>query len=114
MKITWNKKTNLPVIEFEEQDYANANLVREMLVSPAWQILCGYFESMRLSMEERGKSHARGRATKDLCSNDFSVLDGFDVAIGIPQKIVLQADMMREQQNPTKEAENAGRESDEY
>lgn len=121
MKIAWNKKTNLPTIEFEDSDFTNAVHVKQMLSGKfkcekcgmeqenfAWRVLEGYFATMRLSMEERGKAHARGRATKDLCSNDFSVLDGFDVAVGIPQKIVLQADMMRIQTEKAKEAQNAG------
>ncbi len=125
MKVVWNKKTNLPVIEFEDSDFTNSVHVKQMMEGKfkcdkcgcenenfAWRILEGYFATMRLSVEERGKFHARGRATKDLCSNDFSILDGFDVAVGIPQKIVLQADMMRMQNNKIKEAQNAGREDD--
>lgn len=121
MKVAWNKKTNLPTIEFEDSDFTNAVHVKQMIGGKfkcekcgteqenfAWRVLEGYFSTMRLSIEERGKAHARGRATKDLCSNDFSVLDGFDVAVGIPQKIVLQADMMRKQTQKDKEAQNAG------
>lgn len=120
MKIAWNKRTNLPTIEFEDADFLNANHVRQLVngkfvcqgcgsenESYAWKVLSGYFASMRIAIEERGKIHARTRAQKDLCSNDFSVLDGFDVAVGIPSKIVLQADMMAEQQNHIKEEVNA-------
>lgn len=125
MKVTWNKKTNLPVIEFEDADFINANHVKQMIggkfqcgkcgaenENSGWATLQGYFDSMRLSIEERGKVHARGRATKDLCSNDFSILDGFDVAIGIPKKVVLQADMMRNQNDKAEETQDAGYEYD--
>ena len=109
MKVRWNKQTNLPEIEFEKSDYANANSVKQMLNGEfackkcgtktelnAWHVLEGYFESMRLSIEEIGKSHARSRAKRELCSNDFSILDGFDIAINIPRKVVLQAEMLRD------------------
>lgn len=121
MKIGWNKKTNLPTIEFEDADFTNAVHVKQVMNGKfkcekcgteqenfGWRVLEGYYATMRLSMEERGKAHARGRATKDLCSNDFSILDGFDVAVGIPQKIVLQADMMRTQNEKIEEEHNAG------
>lgn len=121
MKVTWNAKTKLPAIEFEENDFINASHVKQMMAGKftcsgcgaenenlAWKVLEGYFASMRLSLEERGKTHARSRATRDLCSNDFSILDGFDVAIGIPQKIVLQADMLRPQTGKVKEEQDAG------
>lgn len=125
MKIGWNKRTNLPTVEFEDADFSNAVHVKQMMQGKfkcdkcgmenenfAWRILEGYFSTMRLSMEERGKAHARGRATKDLCSNDFSILDGFDVAVGIPQKIVLQAEIMRKTSQTPKEAQNAGHDDD--
>ena len=122
MKVIWNKKTNLPTMEFEEEDFNNAFHVKQMIAGKfkcekcglenenyAWKVLEGYFSSMRLKIEERGKVHARGRATKDLCSNDFSVLDGFDVAVGIPQSLVLQADVLRAHENKhIKEETNAG------
>lgn len=123
MKVAWNAKTRLPVIEFEDSDFTNSNHVKQMLDGKfrcekcnheqenfGWRVLEGYFASMRLSMEERGKAHARGRATKDLCSNDFSILDGFDIATGIPKKIVLQADILRKKDKKVEEAENDGSE----
>lgn len=128
MIVNWNNKTNLPVVEFEDSDFQNAAEISNLLEGKlpcrkcgnqneikAWKILEGYFASMRLSIEEIGKSHARSRAKKELCSNDFSILDGFDIAIGIPKKIVLQANMLKENQkkfNDKKEAEN-GRNDDE-
>ena len=109
MKVKWNKLTNLPEVEFEKSDFAAATSVKQMLNGEfackkcgtkteinAWTVLEGYFASMRLSIEEIGKSHARNRAKKDLCSNDFSILDGFDIAVGMPKKIVLQAEMLRD------------------
>jgi len=127
MKVAWNKKTHLPVIEFEDEDFVNAVHVKQMMNGKipcskcgtendnfAWKVLNGYFESMRLSIEEKGKAHARSRAQKDLCSNDFSILDGFDIAVGIPQKIVLQADMMRMQKDTRKEARDAGGTTNDY
>lgn len=125
MKVAWNKRTNLPVIEFEDADFTNSTHVKQMMDGKfkcdkcgtenenfGWKVLGGYFATMRLSIEERGKIHARGRATKDLCSNDFSILDGFDVAVGIPQRIVLQADVMRNANTKTQEAQNAGSDDD--
>lgn len=109
MKVAWDRRTNLPSIEFEESDFANANSIKQFLDGKftcrkcgtdndtnAWKVLDGYFASMRLAIEEIGKAHARSRAKKELCSNDFSILDGFDIATGIPRKIVLQAEKLRE------------------
>ena len=120
MKVTWDKVKNLPNIEFEESDFTNANAVQQLLSgkhncrkcgtemeSQAWRILEGYFASMRLSIEEIGKAHARSRAKKDLCSNDFSILDGFDIAVGMPKKIVLQAEKLKEITKKSEVVQNA-------
>ena len=119
MRVTWNQKTNLPIVEFTEEDFSQAGQVGQMLEGKfmcrkcgtkndnnAWKVLEGYFASMRLSIEEVGKAHARTRVKRELCSNDFSILDGFDIAVGIPRKVVLQANMMRESQKKLKEMEN--------
>lgn len=123
MKVTWNKVTNLPVITFEDADYVGANHVEELLSghftcrkcstvneNTSWKVLNGYFTSMRLTIEELGKAYARTRAKRDICSNVFSILDGFDMAVNMPKKIVLQAEMIREQ-DKKKETHN-GNESD--
>lgn len=123
MKITWNKRTNLPTMEFEDSDFNNALHVKQMIEGRlkcekcgaetenfAWKVLEGYFSTMRLRIEERGKAHARESGTRDLCSNDFSVLDGFDVAVGIPQSLVLQADAMRAKDQITQEEVEYARE----
>lgn len=96
MKTGWNKKTNMPTMEFEESDYIAAAEIERMLESNAWRTLKGYFASRRLAIEELGKSHARSRAKKEICSNVFSILDGFDQAIELADKVVLQARMLRE------------------
>ena len=120
MIVTWNNRTNLPEVKFEKTDYANANQVRTLLAGEhtcrkcgnkselnAWKVMEGYFASMRLSIEEIGKAHARSRAKKELCSNDFSILDGFDIAVGMPRKIILQAEVLKEVEKKAREAENA-------
>lgn len=128
MKVSLNRRTNLPALEIDDNDYANAMHVKQMIGGKhtctkcgtendisGWKVLEGYFASMRLWIEEIGKVHARSRAKKDLCSNDFSILDGFDIAIGIPQKIILQAEVMRrESEKVSKEAQNDAGPADEF
>lgn len=96
MKNGWNKKTNMPTMEFEEADYRGASEIETMLQSKAWETLKGYFASRRLAIEELGKSHARSRAKREICSNVFSILDGFDMAVDMANKVVLQAKMLRD------------------
>lgn len=123
MKTGWNKKTNLPTMEFEESDYLKAQEIEQMLSgklvcrkcsteneSRAWETLKGYFEARRLAIEELGKSHARSRAKRDICSNVFSILDGFDMAVGVATQIVLQAKMMRELQEKKQKSEEVSNE----
>src|SRR5689334_12377879 len=110
MNIDWNKKTNLPIIEFTEDDFSDAAHIAEMKEghftcrkcstvneAPAWKTLQGYYEQIRKAIEELGKSNARSRAKKDLCSGVFSMLDGFDMAIEIPKRIELQLEMLNDQ-----------------
>lgn len=120
MKNTWNKKTNLPVIEFEESDFLKAQEIEQMLSGKfvcrkcstenhmmAWETLKGYFSSRRIAIEELGKAHARSRAKRDVCSNVFSILDGFDMAVDMANKVVLQAKMLRElEEKQNKETTN--------
>lgn len=124
MKTGWNKKTNLPTMEFEDTDYLKAQEIEQMISgkhvcrkcnteneSKAWETLRGYFEARRLAIEELGKSHARSRAKRDVCSNVFSILDGFDMAVDLAAKVVLQAKMMRDLQEKTQKSEEVSNES---
>lgn len=125
MKVTFNKKTNLPVVEFEDSDFMGAQYIAELMdghftcrkcssvnVNTAWETLLGYYESWRGSIEELGKANARSRARNVLCGNVFSILDGFDMAVSIPRKVVLQAEMLQDQKNK-KEKLDGPDESDE-
>lgn len=125
MKQGFNIKANLPTLEFDESDFTNAFHIKQMMNGKfqcekcqhendnfGWRTLLGYFESARLAILENGKKHARSRATKDICSNDFSILDGFDFAISVPSKAVLQTDLIRMKNKQIKEASNAGSEYD--
>ena len=130
MKTGWNKKTNLPTMEFEDSDFLKVQEIEQILSghfacrkcgtqneNKAWATLKGYFDARRLAIEELGKSHARSRAKRDVCSNVFSILDGFDMAVDLAGKIVLQANMMRElqkKQQKLEEVRNEPRDDGEF
>lgn len=107
MKIETNKRTDAPNFKLEEKDSSGVLDLRRLMAGKficdhcnkensnfAWQTLQGYFSTLRLWIEELGKSHAQSRSKKDLCSNDLSILTGIDLAIGLPQKLILQDDVM--------------------
>lgn len=109
MKIETNKVTQAPSIKIDENDAAKMLDLRTMIngffmcsrcgesnANHGWEFLKGYFASYRLWVEERGKANARSRAKRDLCSNDFSVLEGMDRIINLPDVLVKQADMLDE------------------
>ena len=126
MKVETNKRNNLPVFKIDDSDAPGIMHLKQMIGgkfmcgkcgtendNTAWNVLQGYFTSMRLWIEEMGKSHAQSRAKKDLCSNDFSILTGFDIAIGLPEKVISMSKKMDEiQAEKFKEAQDAIRGTD--
>lgn len=96
MKIETNKRTEAPVFKVEENDQVGYVELKKLLASEGWKFLQGYFGSLRLWVEEMGKSHAQSRAKKDLCDNDFSILTGIDMAVGLPDKLMRQMELMHD------------------
>lgn len=120
MKISTNKFTSLPVYKLDDTDAAGIMHLRQLIggklvcgkcgtesENRAWDYLQGYFSSLRLWIEELGKAHAQSRAKKEICSNDFSILTGVDLAVRLPKQVVAQWDMTDKIQKE-KEAQNAG------
>ena|SRR5258706_11597911 len=112
MKVETNKRSDQPNFKLEDRDSIGILHLKQMVAgryicskcgteneNSSWKILQGYFSSLRLWIEELGKSHAQSRAKKDLCSNDLSILTGIDLAIGLPQKLIFQSDLMDKIQN---------------
>ena len=113
-------------MEFEESDFIKAQEIEQMLSGKfvcrkcsaenenrAWLTMSGYYASQRLAIEELGKAHARTRAKREICSNDFSILDGFDMAISLAEKVVLQAKMLMELQEKKEKLEEVNHGADE-
>lgn len=119
-------RNSLPSIELEDKDSQNAVQIAGMLSgtlvcrkcgceneNKGWKILEGYYSNLRRWVEEVGKGHARTRAQKELCSNDFSILDGLDFAIGLPAKIVFQQNLLDEARKKS-EVNNESEPTDAY
>lgn len=125
MKVETKRGSDAPIIKVEETDSRGILDLRQLMSGEfmcercqaknkiaAWETLQGYYSSLRLWIEEMGKTHAQSRAKKDLCDNDFSILTGIDLAIGLPKKLIAQSDMMdkihkeREDKNDVKEEPN--------
>lgn len=127
MKIETNKRTDSPHFKIEDSDSPGILALRRLMVGKfscdhcgrentnnSWATLQGYFSSLRLWIEELGKSHAQSRTKKDLCSNDLSILTGIDLAIGLPQKLIFQSEVMSKiKTDKIKENDNDG-ETNEY
>ena len=111
MKVEWNPVTLKPMMIFEEADYVNAAFVQELLQSPGWAVLQGYFQSSKENILELGKKFSKSRTKKELCDNLFALLDGFDTAVRLPQKVVDQANLMRSQEEKKREAQREAEET---
>lgn len=127
MKIENNKRTDAPSFKLEDSDSPGILDLRQMIagryncihcgkenVNNSWATLQGYFSSLRLWIEELGKSHAQNRAKKDLCSNDLSILTGIDLVIGLPQKLIFQTEVMAKIQSDRIKEKNNDAEPTEY
>lgn len=120
MKIDTNKRNNLPVFNIEDKDSEGILHLRQLIAGKftcsacgresdnfSWQSLQGYFSSLRKWIEEMGKSHAQSRVKRDICSNDFSILTGIDLAIGLPEKLITQSELI-DRIRKDKETQNDG------
>ena len=127
MKIETNKRTDAPTFKLEDADNDGLLALKQMIAGKylclqcgkenennSWRTLQGYFSSLRLWIEELGKAHAQSRAKKDLCSNDLSILTGIDMAIGLPQKLIFQSDMMNKIQKQRQEVQEDDAGTTEY
>lgn len=125
MKVKWNPKTGLPDFIFEEADYMDAVYIGQMVggkfscqkcgtenENHAWKILEGYFKSAREAIIEAMKIGLRNRATRSLTDLKAAKLEGFDEAGRIPQRIIMQAELMKIKDQKLKEVQNAGSNSD--
>lgn len=126
MKIKYNTRTFNLEYQVEENDFVDAIKIEEMLQgkttchkcgteseSNGWKVLMGYVAEMRLRLEEVGKAHAEQRVGKDKCVTDFAKLAGFDYVVGLPARIVAQANILRDTLNKTKEVSHESRHDDE-
>ena len=127
MRIETDKRNDSPHFKIEDTDSPGILDLRKLMagkfqcdhcgkenINNSWATLQGYFSSLRLWIEELGKSHAQSRTKKDLCSNDLSILTGIDLAIGLPQKLIFQSEVMSKIQNAKRAKENENDGTNEY
>lgn len=119
MKTTWDSKSKKPTVVLDETDFADGVRIHEMIQGEflcrkcgntiennAWQILSGYFESMRLLLEEKMKSSIETKAGRDSAPTQIAKLAGFDHFYKFPQNIVDQMMLLQEAINKNKEKDN--------
>ena len=126
MKVTLNK---FGKVEFtvEEQDFYDAVCVEEMMQgkvvcrkcgtdidSKGWLVLQGYLDAMRELIIEDGKNGTKTRAKRDLSDLKFAKIDGLDIAVGLPARIVAQAKLLKDALSKKKDVEHESRTDDEW
>ena len=98
MEIKFNERTQKIQFSVSKDDMNHAKLLEQMLTSEGWKILQKYYEVGREEIMDAGKKGARNRSKKELSSEKWAMLDGFDQAILIPTKFVDDVNNLMEQQ----------------
>ena len=125
MRISFNEKTLQVQFLFDEDDYASAALIEQMVAGKmvcrkcgtindhnAWATLKGYFASAREAIIESMKSGLKSRAKRDLTDIKAAQLDGFDSAVSVPIKVIAQAKLMKDLEKKKKEVNRGSQNED--
>lgn len=92
MEIDFDSKTGLPRFRLSKDDLDDARSIRTMMQSRGWKVLTKYLQVARESIIDAGKNGTNTRAKKELSSDKWSILKGFDEALALPQRVVDRAD----------------------
>lgn len=87
MKLTQDK-FGVPRVEIEEKDIEDAHEIEKMMQSKGWQVLKGYENYAREMMIRSGKEGIKKRASRDLSDIRWAIINGFDEAIILAERIV--------------------------
>jgi hypothetical protein len=113
MKIEFNERTKTIEYVLSDKDIKDAREIFLTTQSPGWKVLESYYKLGREEIIESGKRCSRTRAKKELCSERFAMLDGFDQAILVPSKVVRDAETYANRERQEKrEDKKSGRGTD--
>ena len=87
MQVKFNEKTGKVEFAMSDKDIQDAKEISMMMDSEGWKILCKYYEVAREEITDSGKKGVRSRAKRELSSEKWAMLDGFDQAVIIPNKL---------------------------
>lgn len=109
MKAKFNERTLKIELKLEEKDFYDAIQVQEMILghfqcrkcgsgyeSKGWEIMKGYFNAAREMIIEAGKDGVNSKIKRQLSDMKFAELKGFDYAMRLPERVVMQADLAKE------------------
>lgn len=124
MKIEWNAKTRLPEIKLEEKDFLDAAHIQDMVTGKflctkcgnqaennGWKVLLGYLESQRLLLEKKIHTSIDTNVDEGRTRIQVAKLVGFDHFMTLPERVINQANELREKLS--EKGEDNGRD-DEY
>lgn len=113
MKLKIDKTTGMPKLEVEEKDILGAMEIEKTINTDGWKILQGYYQSMRIMIEEQGKNHAEMATGDRKCTVDFAKLAGFDLFSSVPNTVINQFKDLRKQKDEQEVLQNEARNDDE-
>lgn len=102
MKLTQDK-FGVPRVEIEEKDIEDAYEIEKMMQTKGWQILKGYESYAREMMINSGKEGIKKRASRDLSDIRWAIMQGFDEAIILADRVVKRSKELIEKQKEENE-----------
>lgn len=106
MQIKYNERTGKVEFAMLDSDIKDAKEIETMMQARGWKVLEKYYAVAREEICDSGKKGVRTRAKRELSSEKWAMLDGFDQAVIIPNKL---AGEMRDylEKLKTEESDNA-------
>ncbi len=127
MRFKYSSKTGQMILEMDESDFYYANEIEQMLrgnimckkcgthtENRGWESLTKFWLMWRELILELGKDGTKTRAKRELSDLKFAMLDGYDYATRLGERIVDKAKLIKEtKQKEEEERKNAARYEDE-
>lgn len=88
MEIRIDPKTGKPQLKLNESEVDQDRKIKAMMQTEGWKILRNYYEIAREQFIELGKNGVKTRAKRELSSERWAQLIGFDEFLLIPERIV--------------------------
>ena len=99
MKTTFGKRSAFPTTQVEDEDAMKIVEIKQMMQTNGWKILEGYYQTLRLLLEERIKADVETRPGRDRSPINAAKLAGFDYFLNHPTRIINQLEIQREAKN---------------